>query len=79
MVRCFERLEMNRYSQALWPPLIESLPAVLKRDVAWSWRLDTRPMVDRNAPRGLVIVFWEVMNWSSSSWASLSAAAMVVR
>lgn len=86
IVRCFERLEMNRSGEALWPPLVESLPEVLKRDIVLSWRLDTRPMVDRDALRRLVIVCCEVMNWSSSSWektgsswTSLFAAAMVVR
>jgi hypothetical protein len=58
---------MNRYGEALWPPLVESLPAVLTREVAWSWRLDTRPMVDRDAPRRLVIVCCDVMHWSSAS------------
>ena len=86
-MRCFERLEMNRSGEALWPPLVESLPAVLKREVAWSWRLDIRPMVDRDALKRSVIVCCDVMNWSSasrqsktsSSWTSLSAAAMLVR
>jgi hypothetical protein len=86
IVRCFERLEMNRSGEAWWPPLVEPLSAVLTREVAWSWRLDTCPMVDRDALRRPVIVCWEVMNWSpsswektGSSWTSPSAGAMVVR
>ena len=84
--QCFERLEMDRFGEALWSPLVEFLPAVLKREVAWSWRLDTRPLVDRDALRRLVLVCGDVMHWSSasrektgSSWTALSAAAMVVR
>lgn len=67
MVRCFERLEMHGSGEAWWPPLVESLPAVLTREVAWSWRLDTRPVVDRDALKRLVIVCCDVMHWSAAS------------
>jgi hypothetical protein len=58
-VRCVERLSAAIVT-AVWPPLVESLPHVLKGYFALPGRIDTRPVVDRDALERLVLIFGEV-------------------